>query len=1093
MHLRIPALVLAISLTATNAVATAQEAGSEARLMRFADIHRDTIVFVHAGDIWTVPTAGGAARRLTSDVGMEVFPKFSPDGEWIAFSAEYSGNRQVYVMPVDGGTPRQLTFYNDVGPMPPRGGFDYQVMDWTTDGRGILFRANRLPWGVRMGRPYIVPFEGGMETPLAVPESGGGMFSPDGTKLVYTPIARAFRTWKRHRGGRAQDVWIYDLARNTSEQITEFDGTDNQPMWVGNTIYFTSDRDRRLNLYARDVDGKEVRQITQHEDFDVLWPSAGPTQIVYECGGYLYRYDAARAESKRVSVTIGGDFAETLPRMRDISSDVGSVALSPSGKRAILEARGDVFSAPAEDGEPRNLTRTPGVREMQPRWSPDGRWVAYLGDASGELELYVKAHDGSGEARRITTDGDTWRFAPSWSPDSKKLAFADTKQRLRWVDVNSGELHDLDQGVFANITTYRWSPDSRWMVYTKTDETRFASIFVASIEDGQVRRLTGEGTNDTQPVFDPEGRYLYFLSDRDFNLTFSGYEFNYFYTDPTRVFVATLQADGPPLLQAKSDEEEIDEPEGDDEATDAEDVPDEDGKDEGASELVVTIDFDGFSSRVAALPGESGNYGTLRATEKGPIWGVRGDDGSRIEMFDIESEEVETVLDGASGFGLSADGKKLLYATSSGWGIVDAAPGQSMDGNGLDLDGLQLKVDPRAEWRQIFADAWRITRDWFYDEGMHGLDWDAMRALYEPLVEHVVHRADLDYILGELGGELNAGHFYVNWGDFERPDRVDNGLLGAEIEAHESGHFQIARIFEGENWHPAFRAPLTEAGVDAQQGEFILSVDGRSTREVKNFYELLEAAAGRTVELELAATASGEDSHTERVRPIARETNLRYLAWVNERRAMVDKLSGGRIGYIHLPNTAIEGNRELRKHFYPQAHKEALIFDARYNGGGFIPDRMIELVSRDRLSFWARRGIQPFNTPGYAHDGPKVCLMNGYSSSGGDAFPHYFRQVGLGLLIGTRTWGGLIGLSGNPGLVDGGSLSVPTFRIVDMQGNWTVENVGVAPDIEVIDRPEAVASGGDPSLERAVQELLKQLESSPPRQLEPPTPPRYER
>lgn len=1091
MHRRISTLVLALTLATTHAAAATQDTEGEARLLRFADIHQGTIAFVHAGDIWTVPSEGGAARRLTSHIGMEVFPKFSPDGKWIAFSAEYSGNRQVYVMPTEGGTPRQLTYYNDVGPMPPRGGFDYQVMDWTPDGTGILFRGNRLPWGVRMGRPFVVPFEGGMETALAVPESGGGMFSPDGTKLVYTPTARAFRTWKRHRGGRAQDVWIFDLVANTSEQITTFDGTDNQPMWVGETIYFTSDRDRRLNLYARNAAGGDLRKITQHEDFDVLWPSAGPTQIVYECGGYLYRYDAARGESHRVPVTIGGDLAATMPRMQELASKVQSMDLSPSGKRAVLEARGDVFTVPAKDGEPRNLTRTSGTRETQPVWSPDGKWVSYLSDASGEVELYVTAHDGTGEERRITSDGDTWRFAPIWSPDSEKLAFSDTKQRLRWVDVESGELHDVDTGVFANITTYRWSPDSRWLVYAKTDETQFSSIFVHSLEDGQIQRLTSEETNDTQPAFDPEGRYLYFLSDRDFNITFSGYEFNYFYTDPTRVFVATLQADGPPLLTSKSDEEQVaeadEEEEGDDdEATDEE-------ADEAETELRVEIDVDGFSSRVAALPGDSGNYGSLHANKKGPIWVVRGDDGTRIEMFDIESEEVETVLDGARGFSLSADGEKLLYSTGASWGIVDAAPGQSTDGNALDLGGLQVKLDPRAEWNQIFVDAWRIIRDWFYDEGMHGLDWNAMRTLYEPLVEHVVHRADLDYILGELGGELNAGHFYVNWGDFERPERVDGGLLGAEIEAHESGLYTIAHIFEGENWHSAFRSPLTEAGVEAHAGDFILSVDGRSCRDVKNFYELLEATAGRTIELELAPTASGEESHVERVRPIARETNLRYLAWVNERRAMVDELSGGKVGYIHLPNTAIEGNRELRKHFYSQAHKQALIFDARYNGGGFIPDRMIELVSRNRLSFWARRGIEPFDTPGYYHDGPKACLMNGYSSSGGDAFPHYFRQVGLGPLIGTRTWGGLIGLSGNPGLIDGGSLSVPTFRIIDMQGNWTVENVGVPPDIEVLDRPEAVAAGGDPSLERAVKELLEALAESPPQRLVPPTPPRYER
>ena len=1088
------ALILALSSALSPAPAAP---AGEARLLRYADIHGDTIAFVYAGDIWTVPSAGGTARRLTTHEGMELFPKFSPDGQWIAFSAEYGGNRQVFVMPTSGGTPRQLTYYNDVGPMPPRGGFDYQVMDWTPDGKEILFRGNRLPWGVRMGRPYLIPFEGGMERPLAVPESGGGMLSPDGTKLVYTPIAREFRTWKRYRGGRAQDVWIYDLEKDVSEQVTTFEGTDNQPVWVGDTIYFTSDRDRRLNLYARPAAGGDVRKVTNHEDFDVLWPSAGPEAVVYECGGYLYRYDPATQASVRVPVELDGDFPSTLRHVEEVGDQIGSVALSPAGRRAVVEARGDVFSVPVEKGETRNLTRSPGVREMAPRWSPDGRWIAYLSDRNGEYDLYVRAQDGSGEERRVTTDCDTWRFDPEWSPDSKKLAFADTAQRLRWVDVESGALNEVDRGEFETITTYRWSPDSNWIAYSKADESRFSSIWVHSLETSENVRLTGTDTNDTQPAFDPEGRYLYFLSDRDFNLTFSGYEFNYFYTEPTRVYAATLQADGPALFDSESDEAEIaPEDDADDETTeegestdDAEDSNEEDSEED---EDKLVIDAEGFADRVVPLPGGSASYGTLRANSKGAFWVVSRDSGTSIEMFDVESEKVETVLDGAFGFGLSANGEKLVWAAGGSWGVVDASAGQSK-GDTLNFSGVRAKLDPRAEWRQIFVDAWRITRDWFYDEGLHGLDWAAMRALYEPLVEHVAHRADLDYILGELGGELNAGHFYVNWGDFPRPERVNNGLLGADIVADPSGTFRIARILPGENWNPGFRSPLTESGVDVDEGDFILSVDGRSTRDVKNFYELLEAAAGRTVELEVASSPDGADAHVERVRPIARETNLFYLEWIAERRRMVDELSGGRIGYIHLPNTAVEGNRELRKHFYPQAHKDALIFDARYNGGGFIPDRMIELVSRNRLSFWARRGIAPFNTPAYYHDGPKACLMNGYSSSGGDAFPHYFRQVGLGPLIGTRTWGGLIGLSGNPGFMDGGSLAVPTFRIVDLEGNWTIENVGVAPDIEVVDRPELVARGEDPSLERAVAELLKTLEAAPPVEIEVPTPPRYER
>jgi tricorn protease len=1082
-------LVLTFVFTACLSATLAAE---EARLLRFADIHEDTIVFVYAGDIWVVSSTGGDARRLTSHEGLELFPKLSPDGRHVAFSGEYGGNRQVFVIPVEGGTPRQLTWYNDVGPMPPRGGFDYQVMDWTPDGKHVLFRGNRLPWGVRMGRPYLVPVDGGMETPLAVTESGGGMLSPDGKKLVYTPISREFRTWKRYKGGRAQNVWIYDLETNAAEQISDWEGTDNQPVWVGDTVYYTSDRDKgRLNLFAYDTNSKETRQVTRHEDFDVLWPSAGPQQVVYECGGYLYRYDPASGSSERVPVRIGGDFIDTLPRFASVVDRIDGGGISPTGKRAVFSARGELFTVPVEEGEARNISRTPAIRELAPVWSPDGGHVAYLSDRSGEYDLYMRAQDGSGEERRITTDGDIWRFPPRWSPDGKKLAFGDKKQRLRYADVESGKVVDVDRGTYADITYYRWSPDSRWLTYTKNNDAFLTSVWVHSLEDGESHRLTGDFTNDYQPVFDPEGRYLYFVSDRDYNLTFSGYEFNYFYTDPARVYAATLKADGPALLVQKSDEEEPKEEKADDD--EAKKAKADESDDKKKDELRVEIDVEGFEDRVVALPTPAGNYRSLSATEGGVMFLEGQGPETELKLFSIESEKTETVLKGIGNYDVSRDGKKVLYRQGSTYGIVDAKPGQEAGKGKLKTDGMRLRIDPRVEWEQIFHDGWRIVRDWFYDPGMHGLDWEALKDLYAPLAEHVTHRTDLDYIFGELGGELSAGHFYVNWGDHPRPDRVDNGLLGAEIEADSSGYFRVGKIFAGENWHDGWRSPLTESGVEVSEGDYILAVDGHSTQDVKNFYALLEGAAGRQVVLTVNDEPSADGARDETVRPIARETNLRYLEWVTSRRELVDELSGGRIGYIHLPNTAGAGNRELRKFFYPQAQKDALIIDVRYNGGGFIPDRMIELVARTQLSFWARRGVEPSRTPGYAHTGPKACLINAYSASGGDAFPYYFRKVGLGKLIGRRTWGGLIGLSGNPGFVDGGSIGVPTFRFIDTEGNWAVEGIGVPPDVDVLDRPDLLAKGQDPTIERAVEVLLEELRTDAPAKIEVPPAPKLER
>ncbi|HVS04283.1 MAG TPA: PDZ domain-containing protein, partial [Thermoanaerobaculia bacterium] len=1014
---------------------------------------------------------------------------------------------QVHVIPIGGGEPRQLTFYNDVGELPPRGGVDNLVLDWSPDGSEILFLPHRLPWSERMPVHYVVPFAGGMERPLGPPEGSGGMFSPDGTKLVYTPIEREFRTWKRYRGGRAQDVWTYDLAAGQARQITDDPATDNQPMWVGNTLYFTSDRaGGKLNLWAHDLGSGDTRQVTHHETWDVLWPAAGSERIVYEAGGWIWRFDPAAGESVRVPIRLYGDFAGALPRFAGVAKNIQGAGISPSGARAVFAARGELFTVPAEKGEVRHLTRTPGVRERDPAWSPDGRSVAYWSDASGEYELYLRPADGSGEPRRLTEDGasdPTWRYAPVWSPDGERIAFADRKARLRVLEVASGRVVDADRGAFADIQDATWSPDSRWLAYSKLGDNQLGSVWVWSRDGGRTHQLTSGDTHESAPEFDPQGRYLYFLSNRDFGLEFSDFEFDFVYTDATRVYVGVLAADGPALFLPESDEEEVaegEEPPPGDRVADAERGKEKRGQEGGDEEpgaaakkpVTVRIDPAGFERRVRAIPGSPGDYGPLGAVAKGPLY-VRGQGGEgKLHLYDLEAREEKTVLEGVVGFELSASGEKMLFRKpgppASAYGIVAAQPEQ--EGKTLDLAGMETLVEPRAEWAQEFVDAWRILRDWFYDPGMHGLDWQAMRAKYEPLVAHVAHRADLDHILGELGGELDSGHMYVQTSDDWQVERRDTGLLGAVVAADPSGYFRVEKIFPGENWQEDFRSPLTEPGVAVSEGDLILAVDGVSTRGVDNFYRLLANKADRVVTLRVAADASGRGAREERVRPIRRETHLRYLDWVQSRRRYVAEKSGGRIGYIHLPNTSVEGYRELFKGFYAQAHEPALILDARYNGGGFIPFHMIELLERPLLSYWARRDLRPFTTPGYYHRGPKATLINGYSGSGGDAFPYYFRQRGLGPLIGTRTWGGLIGISGNPPLMDGGAVLAPNFRFVDPAGMWAVEGVGVEPDIEVVDRPDLVVQGIDPSLDEAIEVLLAELERNPPAELTVPEPPR---
>ena len=1061
------------------------QAADEAQILRFPDIQAGRIVFVHAGDLYIVSAEGDTAFRLTSHPGQELYPKFSPDGSQIAFSAEYNGTRQVYVMPAAGGEPRQLTWYNDVGPMPPRGGTDNRVLDWTPDGQHVVVRMNRLPYDERGGRPYLVPVAGGLETPLAVPELGGGMLSPDGGKLVYTPIEREFRTWKRYRGGRSQDVWIYDLAANTSLQLTADRATNQQPMWIGDTIYFVSDRsDTKLNLWAVSPQGGEPRKLTDFDDFDVLWPSAGGNQIVFEKGGAIWRFDPATGAASQVPIRVASDAPDTQPRFVDAGRFVESFDLAPGGERAVFGARGEVFTVPVKEGEPRNISRTPQAREISVSWSPDGTQIAYLSDASGEYELYVQAQDGKSAPRQVTSDGDTWRFTPIWSPDSKKLAYADKRQRLRLVDVASGSTTDVDTGSYADISQYAFAPDSRWLVYAKRHANGNNALWLYALDSGVTRQLTAETTTAMSPTFDPQGRYLYFLSDRDYNLAFSAYEFNWLYRNATRIYAATLQADGPALFRPRLDEV----------GQKAEENGD---SDKAKAPARISIDIPGFDQRTVALNAPAGNYQALTANAEGVFFvnsDGRGREGGKpsLQFLALKADAKPEAVAEVSGYALSADGKKLLLRNGNDFVIVDARPEADFAKGKLALEHMQVRVEPKQEWQQMYVDAWRVLRDWFYDPGMHGQDWNAIRAQYQPLVRGVRSRIDLDYILSELAGEMKSGHIYVQSGDQPAVARKPGGLLGAELAADASGYTRIARIFAGENWQARTRSPLTEPGVNVREGEYLIAIDNVSTQGVDNIYRLLENKGDQLVTLRVNAVPRESGAREVTVRTHTSELELRYLDWVQSRRRLVEQLSDGRIGYIHVPNTAVEGSREMFRGLVAYNDKDALIIDDRYNGGGFIPDRLVELLARTPLNYWKQRGLEPNATPFLSHVGPKAMLINGLSSSGGDALPYYFRKLGLGKLIGTRTWGGLIGLSGNPSLVDNGAMLAATFRFLDTNGQWDVEDVGVVPDIEVIDRPELIAAGRDPGIERAVQELLAELEKNPPRPVTaPPSPTRF--
>ncbi|WP_105265606.1 S41 family peptidase [Pseudoalteromonas sp. T1lg76] len=1065
---------LALAVATTLAPWVSAYETEDTRLLRFPDIHNEHVTFIYAGDVYVANTATGASQRLTDHVGFETFPKFSPDGERIAFAAEYNGSRQIYVINRDGSGLKQLTYYNDVGPMPPRGGYDYRVLDWTPDGKNVVFRANRTPWGKRMGRPYMVPADGGLEQPLAIPETGGGMLSPDGGKYVYTPIDREFRTWKRSRGGRAQDVWVYDLENNTSKQLTSSRATEQQPTWVGDNIYFVSDSDYTLNLYQY-REGDEAKKLTNHQDFDVLWPSAGPNALVYENGGYLYRFDPITEQSTKLTINIAGLRQYAMPYSKNVSEFIDSMSLSHDGKRALFTARGELFSVPVKQGPTRNLSYTPTGREIDASWSPNGRYIAYMSDESGEYEIYVKDRANNNTVKQLTDNGTIWRFTPVWSPDSSKLLFADKNHTLWWLDAKSGKQHKIDTGLYDEdgIQQYIWSPNSEDIVFVKNNENRYASLWHYNTEEQTVTRLTDEMTNEHSPAFSPDGQYLYFTSERDFNLAFSSYEFDYMFNRATRIYAAAVNSKITPLIALQSDEAAI--------------LSDDDDSKETSKKN--QLQSGGFMQRVTALNAPAGDYNALAGVEGGVLTMSSGD----LQLLGTEHDaELKTVAKGVNGYTLSSNREHVLVRAGKDYSVIAPKADQDLNAAKLDLTKMTLKIDPQVEWQQMYVEGWRTLRDWFYDENHHGQDWDAILAKYQPLANAVAHRADLDYVLSEIAGEINAGHIYVQSGDMPTAERKKHGLLGAKLASHDSGYVQIEQIFQGENWHEDFRSPLGTTGVKASDGDFIIAVNGRPVTQVSNFYELLENTQGEQVELLINSKPSQKGAWKVSVKPVASEQGLRYLQWVHERADYVTKLSNGRIGYVHLPNTHYEGNRAMFKNFMPQTTKDAMIIDDRYNGGGFIPEHMITWLARKPLNYWKRRGVEPTKTPQFAHDGPKAMLINGYSSSGGDALPYYFRQAGLGKLIGTRTWGGLIGISGNPNLVDGGQVIAATFRILDNEGNWIIENEGVTPDIEVIDRPELIYQGKDPSIERAVEELLKELEAKPRQPLSvPPAPSKF--
>jgi tricorn protease len=1085
----------------------------EGRLMRFADIYKDKIVFSYAGDLWLVASSGGEARRITTDRGLELFPKFSPDGKWIAFSAQYDGNFNVYVMPADGGEPKQLTFEPDPAPVPERMGPNNEVITWLPDSRSILFLSRRDTFNDWFGRLFTVSIDGGMPVRLPVDKGGLTSFSPDGTKIAYNRIFRNFRTWKRYTGGMHQQISIYDLKDKTYEPITDDPDTDTYPMWHGDTIYFGSDRgpERRINLYSYSLKTKQTKQLTDFKDYDVDWPSLGPDAIVFSNGGYLYTFDLKSQKAKKLTVYLPGDRDLARPHWANVGRYVTDFDISPEGNRAVLTARGDIFTVPAKDGSIRNLTQTPGIREKYAAWSPDGKWIAYLSDRSGEDELYIIPQDGMGKETRITSDGKMFRMPPVWSPDSKKLLFADKDVRLFYVDVDQKTPVLIDQGKYSDITDYVWAPDSKWVAYAKAEENTNSAINLYSLADKKITPVTTSFNSSSSPVFDPGGKYLFFLSQRDYNEVVGVYDFEFSNPKATRVYIVTLRADLPSPFAPKSDEagKKSDESSEKEQAKPGAPPAAEGNKEKKEAEEVsknFRIDLAGLENRVVGVPMPPANVLRLQAGKNGvyystaPVSGLSGPlpgEGPAIHVYDLNERKDQVLMTGATSFALSFDGAKLLYAGSGAgeggeeepgphsqtFGIVDAKPSGSPHhvGDGaLSLSALQMQVDPRAEWNEMFNEAWRQERDFFFEKSMNGVNWPGERERYAPLLPHVADRYDLTYLLGEMIGELSNSHTYTGGGDYPDLHAVNLGLLGVDYELDAAtGFYRFKKIYAGENWDASLRSPLTEPGVVVKEGDYLIAVNGRELKAPQPPNELFVNTAGENVTLTVNSQPTSTGVRNVVVKPLSTEYPLRQLDMVNTNRRKVDQATGGRVGYIYIPDMEGDGLNAFVKQFFPQVRKEGLIIDVRYNGGGFVDQIIFERLRRILAGMDSARNFASGTIPDVVFSGSMACVTNAYAASDGDIFSYYFKKYHLGPLIGMRTWGGVRGIRGFIPLMDGGYVTRPEFSLYGLDSKWEVENYGVDSDIEVDNTPDLVMKGQDPQLEKAIEVVMKAIKEHP--------------
>ena len=1048
------------------------------------------LAFIYAGDLFVADVTGANVRRLTTDDGVESNPVFAPDGATIAFSASYDGNVDVFTVPVTGGPPTRLTWHP--GP-------DF-VQAFTPDGKAVLFTSGRASYTARYLQLFTVSSRGGVEEQLPIPNAHRATYSPDGQRIAYNPIPPRFLQWKDYRGGTASQLWLYNTKGHAIEKIPQPKERSNDvdPMWMGDAVYFRSDRAGEFNLFAYDTKTRQVRQLTRHTDFPVLSAASHEGRIAYEQAGLLHVLDVASGKAHRVKIGVPSDARESRARYASGARWIRTAALSPTGTRALFDFRGEIVTVPGEKGDARNLSNSVNAHDRFPAWSPDGRSVAWFSDASGEYQLHISPQDGKGQTRTIKVSGEGFYRDPKWSPDSPKIAYFDNSLAVYWLDVKSGASRKVAaQPIYGPeiVISYAWSPDSKWLAYAMDNQALLTTVYAHSIEQGKSFQVSDGMSDVRDPRFDKSGKYLYFFASTDAGPVKDWFaQSNADMRSTSGIYVAVLQNDMPSPIAKESDEEKPSTGKPSDDKPVDDKPADEKASGEKRAEKPSTkpfrIDFEGLEYRIIDLPVSQGNLSNLQVGNTGQIYYLRTTDaGTALNRYDLNTRKNDTVLPAAADYVVSADAKKLLYRSGQNWSIVPTnRPVQPADGR-IAIDAVQVRFDAAAEWKQIFDEAWRINRDYFYAKNMHGVDWAKQREKYAAFLPHVSTRADLNRVLQWMSSELAVGHHNVGGGDtLAQPRNVPGGLLGADYEIA-NGRYRLKKVYGGLNWNPQLRAPLTEPGVNAKAGEYILAVNGRDLRPPTNIYSLFENTAGRIVELTLGPNADGSGSRTVQVVPIANEAAMRNRDWVEGNLRKVDKATGGRVAYVYVPNTTTAGHTYFKRYFYPQVHKDAIIVDERFNGGGSVADYYIDILNRPYISHWAMRYGADLKTPFASIQGPKAMLIDETASSGGDLLPWMFRKFKMGPLIGKRTWGGLVGTLGFPVLMDGGSISAPNLAIFTHDEGYIVENEGVPPDIEVEQTPADVIAGRDPQLEKAIEVVMAELKKNPPKRVKRPADP----